>query len=153
MNKKAFTLIELLMVVLIIGILTAAALPQYTKAVERARAMEAVLLQDTFIKNARMLMLEDPLRTTGLSDTDVLEALGIDVNLLSKYVWDTELHHGRTYLLLQPRQNNSWELYVEVELKKETKLCSFRDDLGKSVCEGLKASGYIRSDEMDNSDS
>ena len=56
--KRGFTLIELLVVVLIIGILSSVALPQYTKAVRKARIVEARTILSSLIKAEDLYILE-----------------------------------------------------------------------------------------------
>ena len=56
---SGFTLIELLVVVLIIGILAAIAVPQYQKAVEKARVAEAMVWLKKLSNNFEMCMLAD----------------------------------------------------------------------------------------------
>ena len=56
--KKGFTLIELLVVVLIIGILTSVALPQYKKAVKKARVTEVLLAMAELEKRQQLSYLE-----------------------------------------------------------------------------------------------
>lgn len=51
--KKGFSLIELLAAVLIIGILSSVALPQYRKAIERARSAEPIAVWNYVEKMAR----------------------------------------------------------------------------------------------------
>ncbi len=54
-NKKGFTLVEILTVVLIIGVLSAIALPQYRRVVERARAAEAMSSLKTLYDSSERL--------------------------------------------------------------------------------------------------
>lgn len=68
-NKSGFTLVELLAVVLIIAILTSAALPQYRRSVQRAEAMEALTNLKTIFESAkryRSANSEAPRKLTGL---------------------------------------------------------------------------------------
>jgi type IV pilus assembly protein PilE len=43
MNKKAFTIMELMVVVIIVGIMAAFAIPSYTKAVQRADEKQVII--------------------------------------------------------------------------------------------------------------
>lgn len=67
-NNKGFTLIELLVVVLIIGILAAIALPQYFKAVRKARASEALIVVKNLKDASERYRLANG-SFTGLSDS------------------------------------------------------------------------------------
>ena len=61
MYKQGFTMIELLTVVLIIGILTAIAVPQYRKSLDRSRMAEAYSVMPAIRESIRRYMTENNL--------------------------------------------------------------------------------------------
>ena len=69
--KSGFTLIELLVVVLIIGILSAVALPQYRKAVYKSRFVSMIPTVDTLAQAERSYYLAQGVYATPFSLLDI----------------------------------------------------------------------------------
>jgi len=88
--KKGFTLIELLVVVLIIGILTSIALPQYNRAVKRSRGAQIITLGRSLADAANRHYLEHG-SYAGITESDggpyslKKSALDVDIPNIPKY--------------------------------------------------------------------
>ena len=89
--KKGFTLIELLVVVLIIGILSAVALPQYTKAVEKAKVSEILTTGKSFVQAQQIYFLEHG------EYTSEKEKLSIDLPQNDKFEYSIDSSAGRLF--------------------------------------------------------
>lgn len=71
MKSKGFTLIELLVVVLIIGILAAIAVPQYEKAVMKARIAEAKTTLKALVEATQIYILTNDETPPSMDKLDV----------------------------------------------------------------------------------
>ena len=69
--RSGFTLIELLVVVLIIGVLAAVAVPQYQKAVEKARIVKAIVAMQALITAEEAYFMENGVYADTKSELDV----------------------------------------------------------------------------------
>ena len=81
-NQKGFTLIELMIVVAIIGILAAVALPAYSDYTKRAKMSEVMV----FASAAKTTVSECLISEGATTDCDEEEEAGLDTGISSEYV-------------------------------------------------------------------
>lgn len=151
-NKKGFTLLELLVVVLIIGILAAAAMPQYRRAVEKARSSEAITTLKSIEESVyRILYAENPLEQITFDDLDIEFATASNQDYSTEYfdyvlVGDVD---SQNYLEIAAlRNNNLYELDIIVEILGTGEIKSLRycyplnTDVGEHICKSLQSQGW-----------
>jgi prepilin-type N-terminal cleavage/methylation domain-containing protein len=79
MNTKGYTLVELMITVLLIGILAAISIPQYTKLLEKQRATEAIQALLAIAKaQQRYFVIQDSYAKINYSGNSLTTALDID---------------------------------------------------------------------------
>ncbi len=98
-NKLGFTLIELLVVVLIIGILSAIALPQYQKAVEKTRIAEAKILLSSLSNAQDIYILE-----TGDTDGGTYDFEQLNISLSGTHTKVNGISHIKT---------KDWDIHMD----------------------------------------
>ena len=153
--KKGFTLIELLVVVLIIGILAAVALPQYQKAVWKARFSEAMLKTHDMAQALELYVLENGVSISDMDltpdDTVVDVFAGLEEEERSGETWyctDYACYRidGGAYGLFYRDKEHS-DVVVEFGYTtsrdwRPQRYCYYEDDLGEFLCAQAEALGW-----------
>ena len=149
--KLGFTLLELLVVVLIIGILAAIALPQYQRSVEKAKLSEALINFKTIKESVARYILSH-----GYPNKHIyLKDFPLDIEL-SGGKWEEENAEYHTdnytyYLYINPNfydievSRNSENYYILVSFPEESQKDICYDGfnkMGEFICRYLESQGW-----------
>ena len=161
--KRGFTLIELLVVVLIIGILSAIALPQYTAAVERAKTAEVLVNSKTIMDAWDRYLLENPEGTEKFKNFSDVELTGGTWRDNDNWYYtqnfqyaigggnspQIEIHRAGTlsYSFILTKRGEEATTYCAGKEGTWCKVCYTEfTNTGKRICKGLEGQGFTYAD-------
>lgn len=148
LKNSGFTLTELLVAVLIIGVLAAAAVSQYTKAVEKTRMTEAITAVESIAKANRLYYMANGTYTRDINELDVSYggAEGRYGNLPDRigkdFVFTASAHGVSGYIAMASRRVNAadtrgeqvYSLFIMADGSRKCALYSRSSDLQRRLC-------------------
>jgi prepilin-type N-terminal cleavage/methylation domain-containing protein len=126
-SNKAFTLMEMLVVVLIIGVMASVAIPSYSLHIERVRASEGVQSLTALLAAQKRYQLENSAYATALGTLD------IDVAASANFAVPTVANNAAAVASIQ-RANNANIPYVLSMSDTGTVACACAGCTPANIC-------------------